>query len=179
MAFLRDKERLNSTTEPAEFEGEWEVGEGAKDTGDKGTYAMTYDATEAGQWKLHVWCDPTGKGERVAFPGSPFSLYVAPGNASTDVSHAGNGAGWTKVFKEEKNAKFSKGQQQSDPHTLVAGDTITIRPEIFDQVGTASISPYLTDLNTSPHTSLTPPCSLTRWHPCARLACTSLVMRRS
>lgn len=125
MAFDKGKAKL-SEVEPAAFEGEWR---------EEGVYSMTYVATESGPCKLHVWCDPSSKDERVAFPGSPFSLVVAPGAASTDVSQV---TGWSKLQKEEKNAKFSKNAA-TDPNALVAGDTIMIRPEIFDQYGNATV----------------------------------------
>lgn len=50
--------------------------------------------TQAGVCKLHVWCDPQSKDERIAFPGSPFHLIVSPGAASTSISKVN---GWTKV----------------------------------------------------------------------------------
>ena len=96
---------------------------------------MKYVATEAGPCKLHVWCDPNDKDERVAFPGSPFALSVSPGVASTEVSQV---TGWSKLQKEEKNAKYGKNAA-SDPNALVAGDTLMIRPEIFDQYGNPTV----------------------------------------
>jgi hypothetical protein len=125
MGFDKGKAKVGEV-EPASFEGSWK---------EVGKYTMRYVATESGPCKLHVWCDPSGKDERVAFPGSPFALVVGPGQASTSTSQV---VGWSKLQKEEKNAKFSKNAA-TDPNALVAGDTIMIRPEIFDQFGNATV----------------------------------------
>lgn len=129
MALVKANEKVNHA-EPREFQGEWEGGE-------TGVYQMKYTATDAGNCKLHVWCVPSvsAKNERISFPGSPFSLHVSPGAPSTDVSQV---AGWTKMFKEEKNAKYGKAAN-ADPNTLIAGDTITIRPEVFDEFNNPTV----------------------------------------
>ena len=36
-------------------------------------------------------------------------------------------------------AKYGKSAAANDPNTLIAGDTITLRPEIFDRYGNATI----------------------------------------
>lgn len=118
-----EEQRRLANAEEHAFAGAW-------DEGDKGVYEMKYMATEAGVCKLHVWCDPLAKGERLSFPGSPFALHVSPGEASTDVSQVD---GWAKQMKEEKNAKYGKGDLRADANTLIAGDTLNIRPEIFDE----------------------------------------------
>ena len=50
-----------------DFEGSWEAG-------GTGVYEMKYVAKVAGLSEMHVWCDPQGKGERIALPGSPFQV---------------------------------------------------------------------------------------------------------
>ena len=42
------------------------------------------------------------------------------------------------MFKEEKNAKYGKAAN-ADPNTLIAGDTITIRPEVFDEFNNPTV----------------------------------------
>jgi len=108
--------------EPRPHKGQWEPG-------DTGVYRIRYSASEAGPCRLHIWCDPQSKGERLPFPNSPFQLAVSSGEASATVSQVD---GWTKLIKDEK-VKYGKGTQ-ADANTLVAGDTLTIRPEIYDQL---------------------------------------------
>lgn len=72
--------------------GEWEAG-------GTGVYTIHYIATEAGPCRLHVWCDPQSKGERLPFPNSPFQLLVSSGEPSNAVSLVD---GWTKQLKDEK-----------------------------------------------------------------------------
>ncbi len=86
MAFSKnDKEGVNAAkqslaaAEPTAHQGAWEPG-------DTGVYKMRYFATEAGPCRLHVWCDPQSKGERLPFPNSPFQLSVSSGEPSTTVS---------------------------------------------------------------------------------------------
>jgi len=81
-----------------------------------------------------VWCDPQSEGERLPFPNSPFQLAVSSGEPSTSVSQVD---GWTKLLKDEK-VKYGKGAQV-DVNTLIAGDTLTIRPEIFDEFGNPTV----------------------------------------
>ena len=75
LALDKEKQKLSPNTEPSPFEGSWQPG-------DTGVYQIQYLATMAGTLWLHVWCDPNAEGERVAFPGSPFSLHVFAGEAS-------------------------------------------------------------------------------------------------
>ena len=135
MALLKDtREGANraalAAAEPHDFDGSWQEG-------NNGVFEMRFCATEAGAMKLHVWCDPLSKGDRIPFPNSPFALHVSPGQASTRVSQVD---GWTKLLKEEKNVKYGKGAQ-ADINTLIAGDTLTIRPEIYDDYGNSTVVP--------------------------------------
>ena len=106
-----------------EFKGEWE-------TGNTGIYTIEYVPTKAGHHDLHVWCEPHRKAERVAFPGSPFTLHVTEGVAS---AHSSLVDGWSKLIKEDN--KFGKDGKSGDPaeQTLTAGDTVSTRAQICDQ----------------------------------------------
>lgn len=126
----KEKEKLMNL-KPHDFEGEWEAG-------DTGIYEMRYTAKAAGWCDLHVWCDPTNKGERLPFPNSPYHLSVAPGRASPAVSSL-PAEGWTKVVKEERGG--GKGAAGHDASALYAGDTICIRPQIYDQYENATVLP--------------------------------------
>lgn len=123
--------QLSTRASPAcaqDFEGAWEPG-------DTGVYEMKYIATVAGGCDLHIWCDPNDEGSRTAFKDSPFHVNVTPGRASPAVSVIGE---WTKVQKEEKSDKQSQGRLAGE---LYAGDTITLRPQIFDEFKNATQLP--------------------------------------
>ena len=129
MSIGKDKDKV-ANAKPHDFTGEWEAG-------DTGIYEIMYTPTLAGSNELHVWCDPNSKGERLSFPGSPFHVTVTPGAASPDVSVIEQ---WTKLQKEEKNDKYGKSAA-SDPGTIHAGDTVSIRPQIFDLYGNPTTLP--------------------------------------
>ncbi len=112
------------------FEGEWEGGA-------SGVFELRYTPTQAGNADLHVWCDPEGKGERLAFPGSPFQLHIVEGPASAAASVVD---GWAKVHKEDKNDKYGK-DKNAEPSVLLASDTVSIRPLIYDQFGNGAALP--------------------------------------
>ena len=92
-------------------------------------YEIRYIATVAGGCEMHVWCDPQSEGQRIPFPGSPYHVAVTAGKASPAVSIVD---GWSKVHKEEKSDRHGKG---ADPSELYASDTVTLKPQIFDEHG--------------------------------------------
>jgi hypothetical protein len=128
MAFLKEKEKLSTSAACHPFETEWEAG-------GTGVCTLKYVAKAAGSCGLHVWCEPDGGDERTPLPGSPFTLQVGAGKASPDVSQVD---GWSKLVKEEKQTLNKAGQQAADTKTLFAGDTLSIKPQIFDSFGNAA-----------------------------------------
>jgi hypothetical protein len=113
-----------------------------------GVYELSYVAQTAGTWDLHVWCDPQSKGERLPFPGSPFAICVGTGKASALRSHLApeqNGLGWSKETRSVEAGKQGKQQERaavgSDLNSIVAGDTIVVRPQIQDEFGNPTIPP--------------------------------------
>ena len=129
MAINKEKDKV-ANAKAHDFEGAWEEG-------DTGVYEIQYTPTLAGVNELHVWCDPSSKGERIAFPGSPFHVHVAPGEASAVVSKV---EGWSKQYKDEKNDKYGKSGS-NDPNLLYASDTVSIRPQIFDEYSNPTVLP--------------------------------------
>ena len=126
---LDTEKRKLSQVEPMDFDGVWEP------PGDTGVYQISYWAVHAGMSALHIWCDPEAKGERIAFPGSPFTVHVAAGEASASASRVD---GWTKLLKEEKSLS-TKASATADSTIIYAGDTLQIRPQIFDAYGNAAV----------------------------------------
>lgn len=128
LAFLKEKEKLSAAAPCHPFEQEWEAG-------DTGVCELRYVATNAGACGLHIWCDPNSTDERIPLPGSPFPVHVAAGKAAPKVSVVDT---WTKIVKEEKSINKAAQQGVTDPKLLYAGDTISIRPQIFDAFGNAA-----------------------------------------
>ena len=99
----------------------------------EGTYQIHYIAQVAGNLELHVWCDLNGKGERMAFPGSPFSVSVSAGTPSASASRVD---GWTleKRASTDKNNNLNKKKSsgEDDAGKIIAGDTVGVRPLIVD-----------------------------------------------
>lgn len=93
LAIDKEKQKLPNVAECPSMQGSWDP------PGDTGIYTLSYVATVAGTCALHVWCDPEATGERIAFPGSPFTLHVTAGEASAAISRVD---GWQKISKEEK-----------------------------------------------------------------------------
>ena len=85
---------------------------------------------------MHVWCDPESKGERLPFPGSPFHVIVGPGEAN---AHASVIDEWTKIVKEDKGDK--QGKSSAEANIVYAGDTVSIRPQIFDEFYNPTVLP--------------------------------------
>ena len=115
------------------FEGSWQEG-------DTGIFTLIYTPRQAGHSDLHLWCDPVGKGERIPFPGSPFALRVAEGPCS---AHASFVDGWSKVIQDDKGDKNGKSVAQvpDDNSVLTASETISMRPQIFDQYSNPALLP--------------------------------------
>jgi len=139
MAMLKDREKL-AGAKPYPFEVRQVKPEESKSVGRKGStegefYDLSYVAYTAGACELHVWCDPTGKGERIAFPGSPFQLHVQAGRCSSSVSQVD---GWTKESRGvDKHGKVI----QQDTNKIIAGDNIFFRPQILDAYGNTAVLP--------------------------------------
>jgi len=119
-----------ANVQPHAFEGDWEGG-------NTGVFELHYVPTHAGNSDLHVWCDPDSSGQRVPVPGSPFPLHVCEGPASADCSIVD---GWSKVHKEDKNDKYGKNEKSLEG-VLLASDTVSIRPLIFDQFNNSAVLP--------------------------------------
>jgi len=82
-------------------------------------YEISYTAKEAGDFELHVWCDPDGSGGRQWLTGSPFGVRVsgiAPSNSGSDVG----------------------GVDQLKQRTIIAGEDVMLKPQLRDQYGNAS-----------------------------------------
>ena len=116
------------------FEGGW----GEEDSGE---YFVTYMPREAGNHELHVWCDPNDKGERVALPGSPFTVHVVAGAPTASRSHV---EGFTKESRQadRSSGKAHKQQSSGDPSAgssmIIAGDQVSVRPLVVDEFGNPS-----------------------------------------
>ena len=90
LSMLKEREKLTPTTKEYAQVGDWF-------DRSKGIYELTYIAEAAGNFELHVWCDPQGEGERLPFPGSPFAIHVLAGKATaamSQVSPERSGLGW-------------------------------------------------------------------------------------
>ena len=101
------------------FEGQWvkvEGGQKDSDGNEAESFEISYTAKEAGDFELHVWCDPDGSGTRQWLTGSPFSVRVTgvmPSIAGSTVEQIGASA-------------------------ITAGDSVTLRPQLRDEFGNAS-----------------------------------------
>lgn len=132
----KERQKLTAATESMPFEGVWEKG-------DTGVYKIQFVAKAAGACSLHVWCDlepHPGERTRTAFPGSPFSFVVLAGPASAAASRVD---GWSKVSKEERSVGGKKAVDMAalDSATIVAGDSLSIRPQIYDSWGNPAVLP--------------------------------------
>jgi len=105
------------------FEGKW-VKQPAEPTSSSGdganaereSFEIQYTAKEAGDFELHVWCDPDGSGVRQWLTGSPFAVRVTGVRPSAEGSFV----------------------ERLGPDELSAGEAITIKPQLRDQFGNAS-----------------------------------------
>ena len=93
------------------FEGMWVDGE----------YEISYLAQKAGDHQLHIWADPEGNGERIAMPGSPFSLHVVENSPSP--------------------ASSNIGYPQEERKNIYAGEKLSLRPQLRDEFGNPSAAP--------------------------------------
>ena len=78
-ALLKKEERANlvKTLDTMSFHGSW----------DGCRMKMSFVPKEAGDFELHVWCEPNALGVRQFLPGCPTMVHVKPGRASAIGSH--------------------------------------------------------------------------------------------
>jgi hypothetical protein len=78
-ALLKKEERANlvKTLDTMSFHGSW----------DGSRMKMSFVPKEAGDFELHVWCEPNTIGVRQFLPGCPTMIHVKPGRASAIGSH--------------------------------------------------------------------------------------------
>ena len=89
-------------------------------------FEIYYVAEEAGAMDLHLWAETTVEGrepERVALPGSPFTVVVSEGHASAKGSFVG----------EAEAAKQGAG--------FISGEHVILRPQVRDPFGNPSTPP--------------------------------------
>ena len=103
-SLLKKEERANlvKTLESIPFQTSW----------DKSNVQMSFIPKEAGDFELHVWCEPDGKGTRHFLPGSPMVLKVQAGRASATGS----------IIKDVGSLA-----------QLIAGDKLMIKVQICDE----------------------------------------------
>ena len=106
---------------------------------EEGEFDVEFTATKDGTFDLHVWSedpDPRAvKNERVPFPGSPFHCVVQAGAASPTMSFVD---GWSKESRAVD--KHGKAVQQ-ETASIIAGDSVVLRPQICDDLGNAAALP--------------------------------------
>ena len=117
---------LKDTVPSMSFDGKWvklsteEIAAGSSQDTDGESFEISYTAKEAGDFELHMWCDPDGSGgTRQWLSGSPFNVRVsgvAPSNSGSDVGDI----------------------QQLASKTIVAGEEVMMKPQLRDQYGNAS-----------------------------------------
>lgn len=103
-SLLKKEERANlvKTLESIPFQTSW----------DKSNVQMSFIPKEAGDFELHVWCEPDGNGARHFLPGSPMVLKVQAGRASATGS----------IIKDVGSLA-----------QLIAGDKLMIKVQICDE----------------------------------------------
>ena len=102
-----ERANLVRTMPSLPFEGTW----------DMSTFALSYTPKEAGDFELHVWCDPDGSGNRLFLPGCPHPLHVNAGPASASGSYIKDAASFAQV---------------------VAGERLVLRVQARDEYGNSS-----------------------------------------
>ena len=106
-----DNKALKDTVPSMPFESNWvKSSEGGEH------FEIQYTAKNAGDFDLHVWCDPEGSGHRQWLTGSPFTIRVSgvrPSHEGSTVERLGD-------------------------YELVAGESILLRPQLRDEFGNAS-----------------------------------------
>ena len=104
-AKLNKEERANlvKTMDSMPFEVSW----------DNANASLDYVPTEAGDFELHVWCDPDGSGTRLFLPGCPSFLHVSAGRTSAtgsflreNVAHTNLTAGDRLVLKMQMRDEY-------------------------------------------------------------------------
>lgn len=122
-----DKSKL-SDVKAIPFLAEW----GPEDSGE---YKLTYTATTAGMNELHIWCDPESKDERIALPGSPFTLHVIAGTPSAQNSSVNGWSRESRQATEKQGGSKNKLNAGADPavERIMAGDIVSVKPSCCDQ----------------------------------------------
>lgn len=142
MAINKEKHKLNELVEHPDYSGSW----GAEDTG---LYVLTYIAKTAGATELSLWCEPDANGLRELLPGSPWSLIVSSGAATTAESYvdgwtvekakrqgdkSGGGSSSVSAGKASPSkGKDGKGGKEEDESRIIAGDQVIVRAYGVDQ----------------------------------------------
>ena len=133
LGLTHDKKKLADVTSH-DFDGGW----GDEDSGE---YLLSFIAHETGAFELHIWCDPTSRGERLPLPGSPFMVHVVPGVPTATQSHV---EGFTKESRQadrgggkSHKAQVSGDEKASDAK-VIAGDQVSVRPLAVDEFGNSS-----------------------------------------
>ena len=106
-----------------------------------GEATLSFVPRSAGAQELHIWGDPNGTGERVAFPGSPFYVFVRSGQPTATESFVD---GWTKEARgaqEHHGPGSSKQKVVEKMDVVVAGDVVLMRPSIHDSFGNLTALP--------------------------------------
>ena len=81
-----ENRNIRDTIQTMPFLGSW-VKQGEEGTTNSSeSFEISYTAKEAGDFELHVWCDPDGSGTRVWLTGSPFSVRVSGQSPSREGS---------------------------------------------------------------------------------------------
>jgi hypothetical protein len=119
LALIEGKEgRLLRDTVPSmNYESSW-----VKSTEHEGeSFEIQYTAKEAGDFELHVWCDPAGSGERQWLTGSPFMVRVTG-------------------VRPSREGSFVEAMASETWPELTAGEAVTLRPQLRDQFGNPSFA---------------------------------------
>ncbi len=108
---------------------------------DEGLYEVTFTATKDGTFDLHVWSEDQtaavgGKlNDRIPFPNSPFHCVVNAGPASPKRSYVDG-------YSKESRAVDKHGKVvQQETNSIIAGDSVIVRPQICDDLGNAAALP--------------------------------------
>jgi len=124
-----ESKATRETVESMPFDGRWVKDEDVKEErapeevakeDDKSkageSFEIQYTAEEAGDFELHVWCDPDGSDTRQWLTGSPFLVRV------------------TGVRPSREGSFVSPPEEDH----FTAGDVVNMQPQLRDQFGNAS-----------------------------------------
>lgn len=103
------------TVDTMKYDSSWVKSEGGE------SLEIRYTAKEAGEFELHVWCDPDGTGVRQWLTGSPFGVIV------------------TGVRPDVMGSFVDPMETDSWPE-LNAGEAVLLRPQLRDQFGNPSFA---------------------------------------